>query len=348
MRQLDRPLLDSSAFDGQSLDGQALREDVSFEPNWLLRNCHVQTLLGMRFGNLTESASQHARVPTFDGDAVDVYFDRELSGAGGAPIVLVAHGMEGNHRSASVRRLRLGARAYGWNSVALEHRSCGRELNRGRRLYHCGDTEDLASVVRWIIERWPGRSLFVAGYSLGGSQLIHYLGSGRHSIPKQLEAAASVSPAFDLSVTASEIDRALGGAYRRYFLRRLIPKALAKARQHPGSLDEARLRAIRSLRDFDEAVTAVLHGFPDADHYYRSGSCAPHLAQVLLAADDDPFSPSRTIPRESCAENPFIRALFTRRGGHCGFVSGNLRAPRHWAEEQVLRFFGSFVGRAGL
>jgi uncharacterized protein len=314
-----------------------------FEPHWLLRNRHLQTLLAMRSGNVPEMASRHARVPTFDGDALDVYFQEDFAAAD-VPIVLVAHGMEGSARSPSVRRLRFGARVQGWNSVALVHRSCGSSVNGSKRLYHSGETEDLASVVQWIVERWPTSPLFVAGYSLSGSQLIHFLGNGRHSVPHQLKAAACISPPFDLTVTAPEIDRALGGVYRRYFLRRLIPKALAHARRHPGILDEARVLAIRSLRDFDDAVTAVLHGFRDASDYYRSGSCARHLTDVarpllLLAAEDDPFNPGHTIPRAACTQNPFLHGLFTRHGGHCGFVAGNVRRPSYWAEERVLAFF---------
>jgi uncharacterized protein len=315
-----------------------------FEPHWLLRNRHLQTLLALRSGNVPETASQHARVPTFDGDVLDVYFQEDVAAAAGVPILLVAHGMEGSARSPSVKRLRFGARAHGWNSVALVHRSCGRGSNESKRLYHSGETEDLASVVQWIIERWPRSPLFVAGYSLSGSQLIHFLGNGRHVLPDQLKAAACISPPFDLTVTAPEIDRALGGVYRRYFLRRLIPKALAQARRHPGTLNEAKVRAIRSLRDFDDAVTAVLHGFRDADDYYRSGSAAPHVPHVarpllLLASEDDPFNPGHTIPRAACVQNPFVHGLFTRHGGHCGFVAGSVRRPSYWAEEQVLRFF---------
>lgn len=319
-----------------------------FEPNWLLRNPHLQTALGLRSRNAPDVASEHMRITAFDGDTLNVYCDPDIADGPGAPIVLVAHGMEGSHRSPSVRRLRAGARALGWNSVALLHRSCGRKLNEAKRLYHTGETRDLASVVRFIVERWPERRLFVVGYSLSGSQLIHWLGNGQHVIPSQLQAAAAVSPPFDLTVTAPAIDRALGGLYRRYFLKRLIPKALAKARQHAGTLDESKLRAIRSLRDFDEAVTAVLHGFSGADDYYRTASCSRHLPQIarpllVIAAEDDPFNPSRTIPREACAMNPHVRTVFTRRGGHCGFIAGNLRHPTYWAEERVLRFLGSIV-----
>jgi len=300
----------------------------------------------MRSGNLPELESQHARVPTFDGAALDVYFHADFGANTGVPIVLVAHGMEGSPRSPSVRRLRLGANARGWNSVALVHRTCGRGVNESKRLYHSAETEDLASVVRWIVERWPGSPLFLAGYSLSGSQLIHFLGNGRHVVPREVQAAACISPPFDLTVSAPEIDSVFGGVYRRYFLRRLIPKALAHARRNPGTLDEAKVSKIRSLRDFDEAVTAVLHGFRDADDYYERGSCARHLPQVsrpllVVASEDDPFNPGHTIPRAACAENPLVQGLFTRHGGHCGFVAGSVRRPSYWAEAQVLSFFES-------
>jgi predicted alpha/beta-fold hydrolase len=323
-------------------------EAAPFKPHWLLRSRHVQTVFATLGRNEPDPPSQHALVATPDGDALDVYYDAESDRDPSRPIVLIAHGMEGSHRSPYVRRLRDNVRAEGWHSMAMVHRSCGRRLNATRRLYHAGEAEDLATVVDWIVERWPGRRFFVAGYSLSAGQVARWLGAGRHSIPESLGAAAAISPPFDLTQSVPEIDRALAGVYRRSFLRRLIPKALAKARQHPGSLDEMKVRAIRTLHDFDDAVVAALHGFRDADDYHRTGSCAQFLHNVqrpllLIASEDDPFSPERTIPRHTCADNPFLHTLFTARGGHCGFVAGTVRTPIFWAEQQVVRFFATHV-----
>lgn len=319
----------------------------SFQPHWTLGNGHVQTLVQRLLTPASDVLLRQVSLPTPDGDFLELYVDVAGEAAEAtAPIVLIAHGLEGNHREPYVRRLRHVVRAKGWGSVSMVHRSCGRQLNLARRLYHAGDTEDLATVVQWVAGRWPSRRLFVAGYSLSGNQLAKWLGTRAEEVPANVAAAAAISAPFDLMVTAPQIDRALGGVYRRYFLKTLIPKAVAKARQHPGSLDPERLRSIRSLREFDEAVTAPLHGFRDAEHYYRQSSCSQYLPAVrhpllLLASADDPFSAREALPWAICRDQRWLRAEFTSGGGHVGFIAGTLRKPDYWAELQVLRFFES-------
>lgn len=325
---------------------------LTFEPTRALSNRHVQTVLRLVLRQAPDAPLRAASIPTPDGDVLDVYLDGAADSAPKtAPLVLLVHGLEGSHLSPYVRTLRRLVMAKGWSSVSMVLRSCGGRLNLAPRLYHTGETEDLATVVRWVVERWPERSLLLAGYSLGGNQVAKWLGTQGDAVPANVRAAAAVSPPFDLTVTAPQIDAALFGIYRRKFLRTLLPKALAKARQHPGLLDPARLAAIRSLRDFDDAVTAVLHGFVDADDYYRRSGCAQYLAGVrrpllLVASADDPFTPGETIPEALCRGHRWLHGCFTRHGGHVGFVAGTPLEPSYWSELELLRFFDDVLSQA--
>ena len=58
------------------------------------------------------------------------------------------------------------------------------------------------------------------------------------------------------------------------------------------------MRSARTLRDFDDVVTAPMHGFRDVDDYWTRASAKPHLGAIrvptlLLNARDDPFLPEQ-------------------------------------------------------
>ena len=166
--------------------------EVSFQPHWALSNGHVQTVLRELLPAAPDAPLQPFSVPTPDGDALEAHLDSPVEAdAASTPIVLIVHGLEGSHLSPYVRRMRYVVRAAGWRSVSMVQRSCGGRLNLAPRLYHTGDTQDLATLVRWVSERWRGCQLFVVGYSLGGNQLAKWLGTGAGSIPDNVSAAAA-------------------------------------------------------------------------------------------------------------------------------------------------------------
>src|SRR5690606_18741395 len=125
----------------------------------------------------------------------------------------------------------------------------------------------------------------------------------------------------------------------------------AKAALLVDRCDVERLRAARSFRDFDDAVTAPLHGFDGAEDYYRRSSSHQFLPAIrvptlLLHAADDPFLPGRHFPRQHVASNPYLTALVTARGGHVGFIGGTPWRPRFWAEETAAAWLAELLFRA--
>ncbi|MBI3734886.1 hypothetical protein HY256_00015 [Candidatus Sumerlaeota bacterium] len=159
-----------------------------------------------------------------------------------------------------------------------------------------------------------------------------------------MAGAAAISPPYDLAASAPHIAQALGGLYVRNFLSTMIPKALAKEKQYPGCLDRNAARKARNFEQYDTAVTAPLHGFEDCWDYYGQSSCGRYLAAIrkptmFISSEDDPFYPASTLPSSEILSSPFIYPQFTPKGGHAGFVYGDWRAPRVWAEEQIVDFF---------
>lgn len=320
-----------------------------FRAPWWLRGAHGQTVWSPLFRRVAPVGVRRERWTTPDDDCLYVHV---LDGVPGAPVVLVLHGLEGSVRSNYVQGLFQQIKALGWTMVALEYRGCSGEENRARRLYHNGETRDLAFVVRRLVERDPAVRLYIAGFSLGGNVTALWLGKHAGEVPAQVRGAAVVSAPYEPTVAGPHIDRVVGGAYSRHFLKGLIPKAVAKERQFPGCIDIERVRRCRTLWEFDECATAVLHGFEGADDYWTKTGSGQHLGAVrvptlLLSAADDPFNPASTLPRRQAAESPWLHGVFPERGGHVGFVYGRPWDTRHWAEEQIVRFFGWYDDERG-
>jgi predicted alpha/beta-fold hydrolase len=283
-----------------------------------------------------------------DGDFLDV--DRLAGRSAGAPVLLICHGLEGSSRAPYVRGLAARASGAGLAVAALCFRGCSGEENRLARLYHSGETGDLAlSVGRLSAER-PGRRILLAGFSLGGNVVVKYLGERGEAAPKEVVGAVVVSVPYDLARSARALDAPgpWNWIYRTRFLFTLRAKALAKARRFPGLLDPAAVRAARTFAAFDSAATAPLHGFASAEDYWARSASGPFLAGVdrpllAISALDDPLVPAQGLPLEAARSNPRVTLLTPAAGGHVGFVSGGPLHPYCWAEERAAAFLSDLA-----
>lgn len=314
----------------------------TFRPAWWAPTGLLQTISGQRRSG--EQPLWRTEVwSTPDDDAVRVHFTGSEDSA--LPMLLLLHGLEGSRSSAYVVEAARQAAAHGFRLCVLEFRSCGGVLNRALRTYHSGETSDTALVVARLLERLGGAPLFVVGYSLGGNVLLKWLSEVGEAAP--IAGAAAISPPFDLGVCGQQCDTRYGGAIARRFLKTLIPKAIAKERQHPGQYDIEAVRRCRTFREFDELVTAPTHGFENAAHYYRTQSCGPLLGAIrlptmVIASYDDPLCLPDVVPNKVLHDSPFLTPVLSDRGGHVAFLDGGLPwRPRRWAEAAVLRFFAA-------
>ena len=91
------------------------------------------------------------------------------------------------------------------------------------------------------------------------------------------------------------------------------------------------MRNIRSVRDFDELITARFCGFAGADDYYKRASALQLMATfeacMILTSQDDPFVPFSSFSNAAIRDNPCIEPVITKHGGHCAFIS-NERGER--------------------
>jgi predicted alpha/beta-fold hydrolase len=283
------------------------------------------------------------RWETPDADFVDVY---RLDAPEGAPRLFILHGLEGTIRSHYVTGFLGEAKRRGWGADLLIFRGCGDEPNQRPRFYHSGDTGDFAFALDRVLVEHPRSPIVLAGVSLGGNVLLKFLGEQGENLSARVRGAAAISVPFDLEKGARKISTGFSRVYDRHFLRTLREKARAKLLAYPGLFDAGRLEGAGSIYEFDDAVTAPVHGFADAHDYYARSSSLPWLQRIrrptfLLSAVDDPFLPAAVLDdvRRLARDNPALTLEFTAHGGHVGFVAGRWPwSASYYGERRACEF----------
>lgn len=261
-------------------------------------------------------------------------------------IVVIVHGLCGCSQSSYVLSLQAMLNSRNIASVAMNLRGCSGVVNRLARTYHSGASADLDEVFNLLRVQYPEARFAVVGFSLGANVLLKWLGeSGEQS---QLDAAVAVSTPFRLADCSRAMLGGLSRLYGRYFVGKLqtdLKLKQAYFREHGHTEQLSRLvelalpERFESIWDFDDRVTAPLHGFRDAQDYYTRCSSAAFLNGIgtetlLIHSADDPLIPPAVIPEVS--DLPACVSLqLSSKGGHVGFI--NSRRPR-WLEESVCRF----------
>jgi predicted alpha/beta-fold hydrolase len=320
--------------------GKAPERGVAYvAPRWL-RGGQAQTIWPALFARAPAPRWRRERWTTPDGDFIDV----DHAGAAHAHRLLVLfHGLEGSSRSHYAGALAQACTDAGWGLALPHFRGCSGEPNLAPRAYHSGDWSEIDWMLRRLRASHPGL-LYAAGVSLGGNALLRWAQESGSAAAQVVTALASVSAPLDLAVGG----RAIGSGfnrlvYNRMFLRTLKPKALAMAHRHPGLVDVDALRAARDLYDFDNVFTAPVHGFRDADDYWRRASAKPRLAEIrvpalVLNARNDPFLPEFALPPAGEIA-PAVWLEQPAEGGHVGFASGAPPGVLDWMPRRLLHFF---------
>ncbi len=280
------------------------------------------------------------RWDTPDGDFVDT---DHVDGPADRPHVVLFHGLEGSSDSAYARALMHKVRSRGWRGTVLNFRGCSGEPNRLPRAYHSGDSAEVNWVIRRLQAKRNGAPLFAAGVSLGGNALLKWLGETGEEAKGLVTRAAAVSAPVDLMAAGEALGKGFSLFYAKHFLATMKARAEAKHRRFPGSFDLERMRRSRTLREFDDVVTAPLHGYRDTDDYWTRASSKPLLRHVavptlLLNAKDDPFLPREALPGAH-EVSPAVRIHFPETGGHVAFVNGGFPGGIDWLPDRLLHFF---------
>jgi predicted alpha/beta-fold hydrolase len=326
--------------------------DAYRAPGWLIGS-HAQTIYPFLLAR-PRVPFRRERVDTPDGDFWDLdWLDapRSPSDPAGAPspvpTVVLFHGLEGGSGSHYSRALMAHLASIGWRGVIPHFRGCGGEPNRHPRAYHSGDHEEIGAMLGAVRARAGSRNaggpLFAVGVSVGGSALVNWLGRAGRDAISMVDATAAVSTPLDLTRCGVAIGEGLNRIYAYHFLWTLRPKSLEMAQRFPELLDAARIRRVRSMHDFDNAVTAPLHGFEDTADYWRRASSKPWLRHVavptlVLNARNDPFVPAVSLPGPADVSAEVVLEQ-PEEGGHAGFLLPPFPGNLGWLPQRLVQFF---------
>jgi uncharacterized protein len=334
-----------------------------FEPIGLLRGGHTQTLAGnfwRRQPLLLASEAVAVEVDPSDGSRIlcHCHWQPEAVRADRLTILLV-HGLEGSSDSRYIQGITARAFALGCNVIRMNMRNCGGTDTWTPTLYHSGLSGDVHAALDYFVGQYCLTRVAIAGYSMGGNLVLKLAGELADQAPPWLFAAVGVSPAADLAASADALHAPSNRVYERHFLRNLMRRFRRKVELFPDRYSMAGLNPIRSVREFDDRITAPNSGFTGADDYYFRASAARVVSRIAIPALvmhslDDPFIRMVADTREALQQNPSVTLIETAHGGHCAFLaktSGRNSQPngfdhnsRHWAEETLVQFLLATAG----
>ena len=318
-----------------------------YRPPLPFRSGNLATLYPPLFRLTPLTAPLPDRIELADGDFLDMDWHRCRTGESRS-LVIVSHGLEGNARRKYVLGMAQMATTHGFDAACWDQRGCGTGPNRLPRFYHSGETGDLHEVILHCLSTGRYDQVALIGFSMGGNQILKYLGEDPDRVPEAVKAAVTFSVPCHLADTEAVIARPTRRIYFEYFMKGLRRKIEAKAALFPEVVDASHLGAVKRLSDFDDRYTAPIHGYRDAAHYYAAASSLQFLGGVrvpslLVNAQDDPFMAPSCYPEQAAAANPHLFLETPRHGGHVGFVLGG-RENVYWSELRAEAFLRERLG----
>lgn len=320
----------------------------TFKPAWWLRNRHAQTIfpsLPWVYRHRAPLRRETLELPDGDATAVD-WLETPSPLSADAPVLVILHGLESSSTSPYARMLMQAAAHAGWHCCVLHFRDCGDYRNRLPRRYHAGETSDIRYFLSQLPESGRTGPVVASGYSLGGNVLLKYLGECGQSTP--LRAATAVSVPFDLDKCAEALNIGFSKVYQRYLLKHMKSAVSRKFDRHTAAFDWERAMQARTFGEFDDTVTAPLHGFRGVDDYYRRCSSVHYLGGIriptlIVNAVDDPFMTPGVLPHRDRLSR-YVSLEIADAGGHVGFVDGGSPwRPNFYLPRRLTGYLRGFV-----
>ena len=315
--------------------------------SWL-GNRHLQTIFpSLPWPRAPRPQLSRITLDLPDGDITVVDWLAESPEASSeSPLLIVLHGLEGSAESSYARYMLQAAANHGWRAAVLHFRDCGDYRNVLPRRYHAGETNDLRYFLNKLQTDGHKGPLLAAGYSLGGNVLLKYLGEEGSTTP--LFAAAAVSVPLSLHASSKALTQGFSKLYQHYLLKRMKSSVVRKFDQYTAAFDWDRALASKSFAEFDDAVTAPLHGFSGKDEYYEKCSSIGFLKNIerptlIINSRDDPFMLPEMLPNADQLSE-LVTLEISSKGGHVGYVSGGTPwNPDYYLPARIIQFLQSEI-----
>lgn len=310
----------------------------AYRPFFGFSNPHINTIVPNFFRKIRGVHYTRKPINTPDGDILNL--DLHTPDQNRKRIVLLLHGLEGDSQASYIKAAARQAERSGYHAAALNMRSCGGEMNPQKEMYHSGKSDDVDTACRYLIESGY-REIHLLGFSLGGNIALKLAAETDLS---EIKSTAAVSVPCRLAASSQQMNSPINRLYLNRFLKRLKRKAQHKINQFPDcGLDKDSILKSRTLKEFDNAFTAPIHGFADADDYYSRCSSSYMLSQIkipalILNAQDDSFLSPECYPYQEAKINPNLTLLTPANGGHVGFIDRFPLSRPQWHERTVFEF----------
>ena len=324
-----------------------------FTPLKPLRNAHLMTIAAAfwqrRFPRLPAGVSRRFEVEPGTKIRAECHWQEDRVRH---PTLVVVHGLEGSSESGYILGTAEKAWVAGFNVVRMNQRNCGGTELLTETLYHSGLSRDVHAVISELIEQDALPNIFAAGFSMGGNLVLKMAGELGETAPREVRGFAVVAPSMDLAACAAKLEETANFLYQRHFVVRLKRRMRNKARLFPELYRINGMRNIRTVRDFDDLITARYCGFRDAADYYARSSANQFIAEIrrptlIIAAQDDPVVPFAVFRYGALRGNPNITLLAPNHGGHCAFIASQAGNERFWSEARIVEFCREQVSAGG-
>lgn len=316
----------------------------AFQPHPLLKNGHAMTVAAAywpRRFSLPDAERRLFKVE--EGTQLLSHCHWQPGKGRDVPVLIIVHGLEGSSESNYVRGAAEKAFQRGFHVVRVNQRNCGGSERLTPTLYNSGMSDDYRTVFEELSGSDGFTQIFFAGYSMGGNLVTKMAGELGDRAPRALRGVCAVCPAIDLAACADALEKRNNYFYQRHFVSSLMSRYARKAKLFPERYSRDGFAKIRSVRQFDDAITAPCFGYRDAQEYYEAASARKIVADIrvpllMITAQDDPFVPYESFLAALVEENPSIQFEAPEHGGHCGFISGKRGAERFWVEQRIVDF----------
>jgi predicted alpha/beta-fold hydrolase len=310
----------------------------TYNPPFFLFNAHLETIFPSVTRRVNDIKYERERITTSDDDFLDLDWVRH----GSKKLVIISHGLEGNSTRAYIRGMARAFFGFGYDALAWNYRGCSDEMNKQRRFYHSGATDDLDTVIHHAIAQKKYEEICLIGFSLGGNITLKYLGE-RQPDPI-IKKAVAISVPLNLHTSCEKISLRSNWVYSNRFLKSLKKKVKTKAALR-NDIDITNIDKLKTLREFDDAYTAPLHGYKDAIHYYTECSSIRFVKNItipalIINAKNDPFLSDDCYPSEMLKDHPYVIFESPERGGHVGFIQLG-KNGLYWSEARAIAFINS-------
>ena len=325
-----------------------------FEPHPLLRNEHAMTIAAALVPRRFDFPPLEARRFQVEQDSWLLGHCHWQPGKRKeAPVLVLVHGLEGSSDSNYMRGIAEKAFHRGFHVVRLNQRNCGGTEALTPTLYNSGMSGDYRAVFQELSNADGFEQIFFAGYSMGGNLVTKMAGEFADAVPRALRGVCAVCPALDLGACADALERTENYLYQRRFVSGLMERYARKQKLYPERYQLNGLGPIRTVRQFDDVITAPQFGYRDAQDYYEHVGAKRVAAQIrvpflMITAQDDPFVPFESFSDPALTGNPHIEVIAPERGGHCAFISSEKGDARFWAEARIMEFFKNQASRKAI